>query len=63
MFATDLMTAANTLVVLTLVLLVMGAIGNIQLAYYERSVTAPKASGYKLLHAEENEYGGDEWIC
>lgn len=63
MFASDLITAANTLVVLTLVLLVLGAIGNLQLARYERSVTAPKASGYKLLHGEENELGGDEWIC
>eukprot|EP00533_Pseudo-nitzschia_delicatissima_P007490 CAMPEP_0116103692 /NCGR_PEP_ID=MMETSP0327-20121206/14022_1 /TAXON_ID=44447 /ORGANISM="Pseudo-nitzschia delicatissima, Strain B596" /LENGTH=178 /DNA_ID=CAMNT_0003595823 /DNA_START=57 /DNA_END=593 /DNA_ORIENTATION=+ len=63
MFVSDLMTAANTLTVLTLILLVLGAIGNIQLAHYERSVTAPKASGYKLLHPEENEDSGEEWIC
>ena len=63
MLADDLLTAFNTLAALTSVVIVAAAIGHIQVVKYERSISAPNASDYRLLHQEENEYSGDELIC
>jgi hypothetical protein len=63
MVADDLLTAMYTLTALTAVILVAALIGLIQVVKYERSVAAPKASDYKLLHQEENEDSDADWIC
>lgn len=64
LFATDLVTAYNTLFALTAVLLVAAVIGHVQIAEYERStMTRANASDYTLLHPEENDSNDDEWEC
>jgi hypothetical protein len=63
MFADDLLTAMHTLTALTAVILFACLIGHVQVVRYERLVAATKASGYKLLHQEENEEGEGEWVC
>jgi hypothetical protein len=63
MFADDLLTALYTLAALSAVILLVAVIGHIQVVDYERSVSKPKASGYKLIQEEGNEDSDDEWIC
>ncbi len=63
MFMSDLEIALETLIVLTVVLLIAAFVGEVQLTKYKRSATLPKASDYHLLHAEENDDVVDEYVC
>lgn len=63
MLAGDLSTAAYTLIALTVILLGIAAIGQLQISRYNRSIPAPKANDYIRLNQNENDDEGDGDLC
>mmetsp|Transcript_4707 Transcript_4707/g.11446 ORF Transcript_4707/g.11446 Transcript_4707/m.11446 type:complete len:204 (-) Transcript_4707:2177-2788(-) len=73
MLADDLSTAVYTLIALTVVILVVAIIGQLQISQYRRFMPAPTANAYERLYdgnddddgddGDDDDNGADEYLC